>query len=159
MGRGSKRSGVTIAQVILSSLRKRKRGLPGTKQSAYKFRTLTEKHRMPLLFYSGFVLTMHDRGSVLHLNVGDRFLLFLLPEGEPPTVGWSVAIGGFNPTAVTRNTDDLPIPRAQGFFEAVHPGQVTMIVDGGALCPPLPPEQCGPRGIHVGEFDLVFIVD
>ena len=113
----------------------------------------------PFPFYSGFLLTMDDSGTVLHLNVGDRFLLFLPPHGEPPTLGWGVGIGGLDPTAMKRNTNDLPIPRAQGFFEAVHPGQFTISADASPLCPPLPPEQCAPRGANFGRFDLVVVVE
>jgi len=113
----------------------------------------------PFPFFSGFLLTMDDSGTVLHLNVGDRFLLFLPPHGEPPTLGWGVGIGGLDPTATKLSTIDLPIPRAQGFFEAVHPGQFTISAEAGPLCPPLPPEQCAPRGANFGRFDLVVFVE
>jgi hypothetical protein len=113
----------------------------------------------PFPFYSGFLLTMDDSGTVLHLNVGDRFLLFLPPHGEPATVGWGVGIGGLDPTAMKLSTNDLPIPRAQGFFEAVHPGQFTISAEAGPLCPPLPPEQCAPRGANFDRFDLVVVVE
>lgn len=113
----------------------------------------------PFPFYSGFLLTMDGSGTVLHLNVGDRFLLFLPPHGEPPTLGWGVGIGGLDPTAMKLSTIDLPIPRAQGFFEAVHPGQFTISAEAGPLCPPLPPEQCAPRGANFGRFDLVVFVE
>jgi hypothetical protein len=57
------------------------------------------------------------------------------------------------------STNDLPIPQAQGFFEAVHPGQFTINAEAGPLCPPLPPEQCAPRGVNFGRFDLVVVVE
>jgi len=118
----------------------------------------------PFPFYSGFLLTLDDSGSVLHLNVGDRFLLFLPPHGEPPTVAWTVSICGSDPaapdpTAMTRNMNDLPIVRSQGFFEAVHPGIVSIIGDAGALCPPAPRWQCEQSGANFGSFSLVVFVD
>lgn len=113
----------------------------------------------PFPFYSGSLLTMDDSGSVLHLNVGDRFLLFLPPHGEPPALEWGVGIGGLDPTAMTRTANDLPIPRAQGFFEAVHPGQVTISADASPLCPPLPRWQCEQSGANFGRFDLIVVVE
>ena len=113
----------------------------------------------PFPFYSGFLLTLDDSGGVLHLNVGDSFLLFLPPQGEPPALAWGVGIGGLDPTAMTRNTNDLPIPRAQGFFEAVHPGQFTISAQANPLCPPAPLWRCEQSGANFGTFDLVVFVD
>jgi hypothetical protein len=110
-------------------------------------------------FYSGFIITMRDAGSLLHLNVGDRFLLFLYPDGEPATLGWAVSLGNSPPPILNRITDDLPIPSAQGFFEAVRPGTVSIDAQGHPLCPPLPPEICErPSGIFFG-FSMGVVVE
>lgn len=107
-------------------------------------------------FYSGFVVTLGFEGSSISLSLGERFLLYLPPEGEPPRVGWSISIIGTDQTILTRTTDNLPIPDAQGFFQAVRPGQVTISAEGSPLCPPAPPQACL-SGSHMG-FDVGVIV-
>ncbi len=104
-------------------------------------------------FYSGFIITRSYYGSTINLKVGDKFLLFLPPKGEPPSLEWSVGFVGFDQTLLTRITDNLPIPHTQGFFQAVRPGQVGINAQGRYLCPPFPPEFCGPLGYYIG-FDL-----
>lgn len=109
-------------------------------------------------FYSGFVVTLGFEGTWINLNAGDKFLLYLPPKGEPPTIGWSISTIGKHPEILIRTTDNLPIPNAQGFFEAVRPGQIIINAQGSPLCPPLPAEYCGPRGFFMG-FDVGVIVE
>ena len=112
----------------------------------------------PFTFYSGFVITMHQFGDTIHLSVGDKFLLFLDPQGDPPAVRWSLDTRG-DTTILSRSTDNLPIPNAQGFFEAVHQGQVTINVEASPLCPPRPRWQCEQSGANFGRFALGVVVD
>jgi hypothetical protein len=105
------------------------------------------------MFYTGFVVTLGFQGSWIKLHVGDRFLLFLPPKGDPPTIGWFISMTGDAQGVLNRTTDDLPIPHTQGLFAAVGPGQVIIDAQGSPLCPPLPPEYCGPLGFFMG-FDV-----
>src|SRR5262249_27629507 len=49
-------------------------------------------------FYSGFVVTFGFQGSWISLSPGERFLLYLPPHGEPPTIGWSISVIGTDQT-------------------------------------------------------------
>lgn len=109
-------------------------------------------------FYSGFVVTLGFEGTWINMNAGDKLLLYLPPKGEPPTIGWTISVIGSDQTVLVRTMDNLPIPHAQGFFEAVRSGQIIINAQGSPLCPPLPPESCGPRGFFMG-FDVGVIVE
>lgn len=116
-------------------------------------------------FYSGFVIGLRNgyNGTVQHLSVGDRFLLFLPPQGEPPTLQWPVGLGGTDQsslTVLTRSMDNLPIPHAQGFFEVAHAGITSISAQASPTQPcPLPPDQCIPSGANFGTFNLIVIVE
>jgi len=101
-------------------------------------------------FYSGFVVTFGFQGSWISLSPGERFLLYLPPHGEPPTIGWSISVIGTDQTILTRTTDNLPIPHAQGFFQAVRPGLASIEAQGDPLCPPLPAWRCEQSGSFTG---------
>ena len=117
----------------------------------------------PFTFYSGFVITMNEVGDLVHLNVGDKFLLYLPPEGDPPALRWTVSIMGAtigsDPTILVQTTEDLPIPHAQGFFQAVRPGQVIVHAEASPLCPPSPRWVCEQSGANFGRFDLGVLVE
>jgi hypothetical protein len=107
-----------------------------------------------------FLVTMSDSESTLHLSVGERFLLFLPPQGEPPALRWTISMmAGSDPNALLRSTDDLPIPRGQGFFQAAHSGQVFMHLDASPVCPPAPRWVCEQSGANFGMLDLRVIVE
>jgi hypothetical protein len=109
-------------------------------------------------FYSGFVITRSYSGSWVNLRAGERFLLYLpSPLTDPPSFTWSVSVYGGDPTILIRNTDDLPIPGAQGFFQGAGSGRILINAQGSYLCPPLPPQYCL-TGIYIG-FDLGVIVE
>jgi hypothetical protein len=110
------------------------------------------------LFYSGFVITSDYHGSIIDLKVGDNFLLFLPPKGNPPTLEWGIGTGSTDPPPLVHTMDNLPIPHTQGFFQAVRPGQFIIDGEGRYLCPPMPPEFCGPLGYHIG-FNLIVRVE
>jgi hypothetical protein len=101
-------------------------------------------------FFSGFVVTFGFQRSWINLRPGERFLLYLPPGGEPPATGWTITVIGPDPTVLTQTMDNLPIPHAQGFFQAVRPGLVSIEAQGDPLCPPLPAWRCEQSGSYMG---------
>lgn len=73
------------------------------------------------------VITRDDGRKTLNLNVGDRFLLNL---GEGFT--WEVTIS--DPAVLDRVKNITVIKGAQGVYEALRPGTVSLQATGDPLC-------------------------
>lgn len=141
--------------------KKAKKKIPRNQSIILQVRNSDGQLSNDFTFYSGFVITSGSNGTVLHLSVGDTFLLYLPPAGEPPTLQWVVSIGGNDQSSLTvlnRSMDNFPIPHGQGFFEAAKLGSCSILAQASRPCP-LPPEQCIPTGENLGTFSIVILVE
>ena len=78
-------------------------------------------------FFKGQVITIADAGKAITMQVGERFLLFLVKEGYDftPEV--------LDPT-ILRKVADVEIPGSQGVFEALRTGNTKLISTGELPC-------------------------
>jgi hypothetical protein len=92
-------------------------------------------------------VTLDDQGKTVRLTVGDRFLLKL---GE--VFSWEVTVS--DPSVVDRVTNITVVRGAQGVYEALKTGTVTLTASGTSLCQSSAPP-CGTPGM---EFSVTLVV-
>ncbi len=73
------------------------------------------------------IVTLQDNNSVIHLNVGQSFLLKL---GE--TYDWNISID--NQTVISRVMNVMVIRGAQGLYNAHNPGETILMATGDPQC-------------------------
>lgn len=78
------------------------------------------------------IVTLENNGQTIHLPVGGSFLLNL---GEP--YNWDVTVS--DQSILARKVNILVIRGAQGVYEALKPGQVTLSAAGDPACRALQP--------------------
>jgi hypothetical protein len=92
-------------------------------------------------------VTLDDQGKTIRLTVGDRFLLKL---GE--VFSWEVTVS--DPSVVDRVTNVTVVRGAQGIYEALKAGTITLTASGTSLCQSSAPP-CGTPGM---EFSVTLVV-
>jgi hypothetical protein len=90
---------------------------------------------------------LDDQGKTVRLTVGDRFLLKL---GE--VFSWEVTVS--DPSVVDRVTHVTVVRGAQGVYQALKAGTVTLTASGTSLCQSSAPP-CGTPGM---EFSVTLVV-
>lgn len=93
------------------------------------------------------VITLDDGNKTLYLHVGDRFLLKL---GD--MFVWEVNVSDQNVLGRVKNI--MVVKGAQGVYEALSPGRVTLEASGDPLCRQSQP----PCGMPSILFELTVIV-
>jgi hypothetical protein len=95
---------------------------------------------------SSSIITLQDNGNMIHLKIGERFLLKL---GE--NYNWSPIID--NQTVASRVPNIMVIRGAQGLYEAHNPGEAVLTATGDPLCRSVIPA-CGMPSI-IFRLDIV----
>jgi hypothetical protein len=103
---------------------------------------------LPTLDERTSIVSIAENGKTLAFASGQRFVLFL-DQGY----AWQITIA--DPAIVALLDERAPLPDAQGYFEALQPGQTKISASGDPLCRAAKPPCMMPSIL----FDITIMVD